>query len=469
MAQDDGETVTTVASDDSARYEVVVVGGGFAGLSAAAALADRGRRVIVLEAARRLGGRATSYRDGVTGELVDNGQHVLFGCYRETRRFLCRIGAAHMLRLQANLDVTSVDRDGRRTRLVCPPLSPPLNLFAGLVEWDALGFRDRCAALRLVGPLRLARREACGVTGVVAASPGETVDGWLQRHGQTPRLRKLLWEPLALAALNQAPAVAAAPTFVRALALLTGDDPSDSGIGLPIRPLQELYALPAHEFIVARGGAVRVGAEALLEQTEDGYRFRARGGPVQAAVVISTVPWHALRGLFPDDVPTELIAVCRAADSTASSPIITVNLWPDRRVMDIPFVGLTGRSMHWVFDKGQVFGNETGHLSLVVSGAPDIASQSNTALIGLAIDDLRSAVPAARQAEFPRATVVRELRATFSLAPGQPARPGTKTALPGFLLAGDWTDTGLPGTIESAVSSGHRAADAALDLLNCAS
>ena len=142
-----------------ARFDAVVIGAGFAGLAAAAALAARGRRVLVLEAAHRLGGRATSFRDGATGERVDNGQHVLFGCYRHTRRFLRQIGAAGGLRVQPHLDLTSVDADGRRTRLACPPLGPPLDLLAGLLEWEALRLRDRCALFRLAGPLRRARRE----------------------------------------------------------------------------------------------------------------------------------------------------------------------------------------------------------------------------------------------------------------------------------------------------------------------
>ena len=446
-------------------HDVVVIGAGFAGLSAAAALAERGLKVVVLEARTRLGGRATSFRDGATGELVDNGQHVLFGCYHETRRFLSRIGAAGRLRLQPQLDVTSVDPGGRRTRLVCPPLRPPLNLLAGLLEWDALDFRDRCACFRMAGPLRLARREMRGVPGVRAASPGETVTGWLLRHGQTRRLRELLWEPLALAALNQSSDVAAAPTFVRALAQISGTEPSDSGVALPARPLEEFYASPARAFIEAHGGEVRIGVTARLHA--DGQRVReveAGNDRVRGPVVISAVPWFALGELFPFGPPRSLAMVCDAAAATGSSPIVTVNLWFDRPVLDRPFLGLPGRAMQWVFDKRLVFGDAASHLSLVASGASAITGSSNSALIKLATDEIRAALPAARDAAVTRATVVREPRATFSLAPGQPARPGTETALPGFLLAGDWIDTGLPGTIESAVVSGHLAAEAALGL-----
>ena len=149
-----------------------------------------------------------------------------------------------------------------------------------------------------------------------------------------------------------------------------------------------------------------------------------------------------------------------AASATASSPIVTVNLWLDRPVTDVAFVGLPGRTMQWIFDKRQAFGDAASHLSLVSSGAEAIVAKDNGTLIDLAVAEVRNALPAARHAAVLRAVVVREKRATFSLAPGQPRRPQTITAVNGLFLAGDWIDTGLPATIESAVVSGHWAAAA---------
>jgi zeta-carotene desaturase len=185
---------------------------------------------------------------------------------------------------------------------------------------------------------------------------------------------------------------------------------------------------------------------------------RAGGETWTTGRVISSVPWFALPELF-DEAPPALHGVIDRARRMASSPIVTVNLWFDRRVLDLPFVGLPGRAMQWVFDKRLVFGSEASHLSLVSSGAAEILAETNESLIRRAHEELLDALPDVRAARLVRATVVREPRATFSLAPGQPARPSTETGLNGFLLAGDWTDTGLPATIEGAVRSGNRAAD----------
>jgi hydroxysqualene dehydroxylase len=448
-------------------YDAAVIGAGFAGLSAAVRLAQRGARVIVLEARSRLGGRATAFPDRDTGELVDNGQHVLLGCYTHTFEFLHEIGADANVRVQPQLRATMIDGKGVRSRLECPALPAPFHLLAGVMEWDALSWRDRFAVLRMARPLRLAvqqaradsRRTNGASSGLIAASPGETVENWLMRNGQTPRVREMLWEPLALAALNQSPAAAAAPPFARVLAEMFGGDARAAAIVLPTTPLHLMYAEPAREFVVRHGGTVRTGAAAKVHVGPDGsFAIHAAGEVVGTRFVISSVPWFALDDLF-ETAPQELVEILRCARNTASCPIVTVNLWFDRPVMDEPFVGLPGRVMQWVFDKRDVFGHGASHLSLVSSGAADIVSKSNDELIAIAHDELIASMPAVHTANLLRAMVVREPRATFSLAPGQPPRPGTATPLEGFFLAGDWIDTGLPATIESAVRSGVRAAD----------
>jgi hydroxysqualene dehydroxylase len=445
--------------------DIVVIGGGFAGLSAAVALVGHGARVLVLEARPGLGGRASVFTDPETGEVVDNGQHALFGCYHETFRFLRTIGTAHLVQLDDQLEIEVIDRGGRHSRLRSVNLPPPLHLVGGLLRWSALSWRDRAAALA-IGPAlsRAARRHSRGQP-TDPREQHETVGAWLRRHRQTPRLCELLWEPLAVAALNQQMDVAAAAPFVRVLAQMFGGSRLDAAIGLPCVPLEALYATPAARWLADHGSEVRTGAVARIACAGDVVsHVEVRSERIQAGAVVCAVPWHALERTL-DPVPPAMADTIAAATAMGSSPIVTVNLWLDRTVTDVPFVGLPGRTMQWIFDKRQAFGEAASHLSLVSSGAQAVVARSNRDLIDLAVSEVREALPAAREAAVERAVVVREKRATFSLAPGQPPRPQTVTPVEGLFLAGDWTDTDLPATIESAVVSGHRAAVAAAALV----
>ena len=435
------------------RFDVVVIGAGFAGLSAAVRLSGTGARVLVLEARGRLGGRATAFADRETGTIVDNGQHVLLGCYAETFAFLQTIGAADRAQLQTQLAVTMIDRRGQRSRLTCPPLPAPLHLMAGVFEWSALSWADRVSALAMSRPLRTARRALRPGATLQAASSGETVENWLIRNGQTPRLREMLWDPLALAALNQPSHVAAAPVFARVLAEMFGSDPKGAAIALPAVPLDQMYAAPAREYIEAHGGMIRAGAAAKVRVENDAIISVEAAGDVWSVTrVIAGVPWFSIGDLFTEPPPALAEMLDRAGRMTAS-PIVTVNLWFDRPIIDERFIGLPGRTMQWAFANGV-------HVSLVSSGAEAILRQTNIELVATAHGELLDALPDSRTARVMHATVVREPRATFSLAPGQPARPSTRTNVRGLALAGDWIDTGLPATIESAVRAGHRAADA---------
>jgi squalene-associated FAD-dependent desaturase len=447
-----------------------VIGGGFAGLAAATALAEAGMAVRLFEARPSLGGRANTFRDPVTGERIDNGQHVLAGCYAETLAFLTRIGSKHLLHWPSGLSVAMVGEDGRRTNLRLPPLPPPFDLMAAIFAWDALSAADRWSILRV----------GRGLRGLTRVRPDETVRQWLERHGQSPRLCRLLWEPLALAALNQSIDQAAATYFVAVTSRMFGGGHDDAALLLPAVPLDELYARPAQRYLEHHGCRVTTHAKAALTFTGncvDGVRIGDEYTP--ARVVIAAVPWFALPELLPSP-PEVLQPIVANAQAMESAPIVTVNLWFAGPVAEEPFVGLPGRTFQWVFDRRTMIGSTErepaaspsdshqragGHLSLVCSGAEAISRKPSNELIATARHELGDALPGVRSARLLHAQVVRERRATFSLQPGGPQRPGTVTPAKGLLLAGDWIDTGLPATIESAVESGHRAAAQAIACL----
>ena len=440
--------------------DVIVVGAGFAGLSAACLLAEHGARVLVADARPQLGGRATAFADRETGERVDNGQHVLFGCYRATFEFLRRIGAEENVSHQSTLEIPCYDAAGVRSTLKCPPLPAPLHLLGAVLNWQPIPWTERLAALRLVPPLLTARRKAR--LGEPIPAHHETVHAWLNRYGQGRVLTEWLWQPLAVAALNQSIDHAAAAPFVRVLSEMFSTDRSAAAIVLPRKPLDETYANPARDFIRRHGGDVRTSALARVHVTEERMHHVDVGGTrFECPIVVAAVAWHSLGNLF-SSPPNALSEPLSSAARMEPMPIVTVNMWYDRTVMSEPFAGLPGRTMQWVFDKRAAFGESASHLSLVSSGASAIAGRSNQELIALAADEIRRSLPGGRHAGVVRATVVRERRATFSLAPGQPHRPATRTKVPGLFLAGDWTDTGLPATIEGAVLSGHAAARAIL-------
>ena len=442
--------------------DAIVIGAGCAGLSAATALVEHGAKVLVVEARPGLGGRATAFTDPDTGERVDNGQHLLMGCYYDTFAFLRRIGASDRLRWQTGLKVPMIDRNGRHSTLSLPALPPPLNFLAGVLAWDALSWSERFSVLKIgaaLGPAEAGRHNNVrGNTRSNEPSGSLSVRGWLEKNGQAARLCELFWEPLALAALNQSIDQAEAIHFIRVLERVFGPDPAAAALVFPAVPLDELYAEPARAWLEQRGSEVRVNAPAKI--IIDGGRVqgvRVRDETIGAPVVIPSVPWHAFGALF-DAPPVELRESIGNASQLGSLPIVTVNLWFDRAVMQDSLLGLPGRNFQWVFDRRALIGGDASHLSLTSSGAEAIVAMANDRLAAMALDEVREALPAARSATLLKSLVVREKRATFSLAADAPPRPRAQTAIEGLILAGDWIDTGLPATIESAVLSGHAAA-----------
>jgi hydroxysqualene dehydroxylase len=443
--------------------KVVVLGAGFAGLAAAIALQERRHEVTLLERRGVLGGRATSYRDTLSGEDVDNGSHLMVGAYRDALDLIRRAGGQDLLLEQEDLRIDYVE-DAGPTVLNCPPLLAPLHLLAGLLTLR-LPWSVRFQALRLGLAVRFG-----------SPPEGLTLAEYFRRTGQGAEARRLLWDPLAIAIVNEAPERAAAILFYRVYqeAFLASRKASRlvflrCGWG----PVAERLA----SYFESRGGTLHrralVHGIAIDGPRATGVRFtqraeekadiqagrRAREEHLEADAVVSAVPWHVLPGLLPEGIrfapPFAGLAKLR------SSPIVSVELWLDRVVVEHVLVGLRDSEVEWVFDKGRLFGRSGApqHLSFIVSAAYRSSPKPNAELLAAAVSALRRYFPAMAGATVTRSLVMREPEATFSAGPEtEGLRPGALTPVHGLLLAGDWTATGLPATIEGAVRSGREAA-----------
>ena len=428
---------------------VAVVGGGLAGLAAGCALASAGMKVTLFERRPYLGGRASSYQHPGTGEVIDNCQHVLLGCCTNLIDFYQRTGVAGSIRWFERM--TFLEPGGRASEIGPSSLPAPLHTTPAFLRASCLEVADKVAIARAMMAL----------APTTPRDTGESFLGWLNRHGQTVRAIERFWKPVLVSALNEEVDRVSVPYAAQVMRESFLKSAEAGRMGVPTVPLTDLYSA-AGNYIRERHGDVqfRTSAES----------FRAELSHVKLMVgekeetfdyAVFALPFDSLERILPDSSASQPLRDALARFET--SPITGIHLWFDRIISDLDHAVLLDRTIQWMFHKSKLQNrNSNGHgsyVELVVSASKTLVDKSKQEIVDLAVSELREFFPAARDANLVKSTVIKEVHATYSPRPGIEAdRPRPETVWPRVFLAGDWTATGWPATMEGAVRSGYLAA-----------
>jgi len=443
-----------------AQDRVVVVGGGLAGVAAALRCADLGRPVTLLEGRPRLGGMAFSFRRDQLS--VDNGQHVFLRCCAAYRWFLDRVDATARTTLQDRLDIHVLRSDGKSARLQRTAGVPaPAHLTAALARYGLLSPQDRLRAARGALALRLLDPSD-------AALDVRTLGEFLRGQGQSRAIVDALWGVLSTATLNIDPDQASLALAAKVFRTGVLDHASSGDIGYALAPLGELHSTAARRALADSGVDVRLGhrVESVTPEGRVVVRHRDTTSTVTASAVVVAVPPRDACRLVPELTGTP----AGRARELGTSPIVNVHVVYDRKVTDLPFAAAVDSPVQWFFDRTRTSGLDrvragAQYLAITVSAAEGIIDTPSAQLRDRYVTELARLLPPARRAEVVDAFVTRERHATFRQAAGTAAlRPGARSGVDGVFLAGAWTDTGWPDTMEGAVRSGVTAAEAVLDL-----
>ena len=432
---------------------VAVIGGGLAGLAAGCALADAGYLVELFERRPFVGGRASSYELPGTGEVVDNCQHVLLGCCTNLVDFYYRIGVERQIRWYD--EITFILPGGKQATLKPGKLPAPFHATASFLKSAVLGISDKLAISRAL----------LALIPSLPGDDGENFQAWLERHGQTKRAIDRFWAPVLVSALNEE----LDRVSVRYAAFVFRESflksPAAGLMGVPAVPLSDLYGAAA-AYIEACGGKVHLRtAVDSIQADADAVRLCVGGDEATADYAVLATPFNGIDKILPQAAAMEELR--NDAAHLESSPITGIHLWFDREITPLEHAVLLERTIQWMFHKSKILATRKdssqkgSYLELVVSSSKKLVDKSRQEIIDLAVGELAEFFPAVREATLTKATVVKEIHATFSPAPGSDAfRPAHVTRWPRLFLAGDWTATGWPATMEGAVRSGYGAAEA---------
>jgi len=447
-------------SDNIKPPSIAIAGGGLAGLAAACALADSGAKITLFERRPYLGGRASSYEHPGTGEVIDNCQHVLFGVCTNLIDFYRRIGVEDKIRWYE--DMTFLEPGGRSTVMHASPLPAPLHTAPSFLRFPFLSVKDKFVISRAIAALSFTTQH----------DTGKSFLEWCHDHGQTETAIERFWKPILVSALSEdldLIAVSYAAQVVRE----SMKSPAARHMGVPAIPLTDLYNR-AGDYIRARGGEIRFRTSLrTFCAAESSVNIRTSDKDSSSEkernfdYLILALPFNALDPVLPQIPAAEPLR--EKLTHFESCPITGIHLWFDRQITDLDHAVLLDRSIQWMFHKSRLLitretaGPTGSYIELVVSASKNLIEKSRAEIVELALREVREFFPAAREATLVKSAVIKEVHATYSPRPGVDAyRPPQTTDWPRVFLAGDWTATGWPATMEGAVRSGYLAARALL-------
>jgi squalene-associated FAD-dependent desaturase len=436
---------------------VVIIGGGIAGLATAVRLIQNGIRPIVLEKRPFLGGRAFSFIDKDSGEEIDNGQHVFVGACDQFQQYITDIGASNQIQLEERIGFP-VLKNGKTSWLKARKLPGVLANLSALLGYKHVGLTGKLRILWGLLSIKLTRLNKNSAHDLL------TFDDWLRDHAQNDETIRNFWNLIILPSLNDDITGVSAHTGIELFKVALLGAAQNPAMGIPLAGLSTLVGENAKNFIESNGGEIRTGIDVESLHIERGQitGVRTTGDElIEGEAVVSAVPAAAMNSLIPggsdgqDDFFTP-------AESVRTAPIVAVHIWYDRPVLTEKFVATLDSPLQWVFNDTDLKSrNEAGqHVVISLSGAWEWQDRSKQELRDIFTLEMEKAFPAAGKAKITKFTIVKMLEATFRVEPGsQKRRLSQRTPLPGFYLASDWTDTGWPSTMESAVRSGNLAAE----------
>ena len=445
------ETLTYDSTYHSIMKSVLIIGGGLAGLATAVGLAQNGIRCTILESRPRLGGRASSFTDPATGQLIDACQHVSMGCCTNFQHFCDTIGVGHLLAEQPRLYFITPDR--RISLFQADPWPAPFHLSRALLSAHYLTATEK---LRIM----------YGVAALLCESPeaDPPLLPWLMQHQQTAQTLKRFWEIILISALNDS--VENVGLKYARKVFRDGFMRHRKGftVSVPTVPLVQLYGTELYTWLQQQNTEVVLSTGVKQLEAEQGRITSARlrdGRIVQADAYICAVPFERLHDLFPQEI-MGCEPMLHRVQELKPSPITSVHIWFDRPVMQLPHAVLMDGISQWVFNRNEVNPGEY-YLQVVVSASFNLNSRSREEIEKIILGELNRNFPKVEEAKVLRTKVITEHAATFRAVPGVDAlRPAQATNIPNLFLAGDYTRTGWPATMEGAVRSGYLAAEAVL-------